>query len=89
MNDENATYGQTESLLYPCPPGTGLGYKNSSGTVYLICDERFPSLQPPNFESPISSPLFYTAIAIVCFLVIGIVCNTRKRRQENTYYSEV
>lgn len=38
----NTTYTVSESVLAPCPAGTGLGLMTTRNTSYLICDIRFP-----------------------------------------------
>ena len=71
----NVTYTKSQSLLYPYPAGTGVGYMNDSGTLYLICSELF--YDPAQaVEQPISSLTMMFGYTLIGFLCLVIVCST-------------
>ncbi len=80
----NRTYTKSSSALYPCPPMTGIGYMNDTGTLYLICSEMF--YDPTNVvEAPMSSTTIALAVSLAVFLSILIVCGIAYRNSKRSY----
>jgi hypothetical protein len=71
----NTTFFKSPSTLYPCPPLTGLGYMNQSGTLYLICDEQFyEQSSDQRFEAPLTTPVLIAAYTLTIILAMLLIC---------------
>jgi hypothetical protein len=89
MNDTLIQSSYTGSI---CPPGFGLGYRNESGLLYLVCSESIPKSEPVNEsnEYPLSPSLVYVGLAIIgCLCLTLLYSALPKRKPTNRAYSQV
>ncbi len=71
----NTTFFKPSSMLYPCPPLTGLGYMNQSGILYVICDEQFYEPSPnQSLEAPLTTPVLIAGYTLTILLAMIMIC---------------